>query len=195
MRDAEKLLLDDHLHRVIMKHIGTLQSWFRAVLARRRYLKLRLGVVRMQAWVRGIQARSEVRRQHLAAVLIQSCWRRWRAERHFRRVRAAALAVQCWFRARQARMQLERLRAEHPQRPRPAISFDIDKVHKVALPTFNLNDPDSLARFARSGSASDEETIEQLSSISDEEADKWDASDIDLDATFILEDTRLKLVG
>ena len=48
LRDAEKLLLDDHLHRIIMEHIYTLQHWFRSVLARRKYLKLRAGIINLQ---------------------------------------------------------------------------------------------------------------------------------------------------
>uniref|UniRef100_A0A183CYZ6 Myosin motor domain-containing protein n=1 Tax=Gongylonema pulchrum TaxID=637853 RepID=A0A183CYZ6_9BILA len=48
MRDAEKLLLDDHLHRAIMKHIETLQHWFRALLTRRRYVRLRSAIIAIQ---------------------------------------------------------------------------------------------------------------------------------------------------
>lgn len=48
MRDAEKLLLDDHLHRVIMQQILTLQGWFRTMLARKRFVKFRTGIVKLQ---------------------------------------------------------------------------------------------------------------------------------------------------
>lgn len=48
MRDSEKLLLDDHLHRVIMKHIYRLQSHFRTLLARKHYLKFRNGIIKLQ---------------------------------------------------------------------------------------------------------------------------------------------------
>uniref|UniRef100_A0A914EE04 Uncharacterized protein n=2 Tax=Acrobeloides nanus TaxID=290746 RepID=A0A914EE04_9BILA len=41
MRDAEKLLLDDHLHRVIMEHIYSLQRWFRANVQMKRLSELR----------------------------------------------------------------------------------------------------------------------------------------------------------
>lgn len=53
MRDAEKLLLDDHLHRVIMQKIVTLQQWVRAKQTRRRFMKFRQGIIRLQARVRG----------------------------------------------------------------------------------------------------------------------------------------------
>lgn len=48
MRDAEKLLFDDHLHRVIMGHIITLQRNFHTLLARKQFLKLRNGIIKFQ---------------------------------------------------------------------------------------------------------------------------------------------------
>jgi myosin-9 len=48
MRDAEKLLLDDHLHRIIIEKIVCIQRWFHAVLARRRFLRFRNGIIRLQ---------------------------------------------------------------------------------------------------------------------------------------------------
>lgn len=48
MRDAEKLLFDDHLHRVIIGHIITLQKHFRSLLARKQFLKLRNGIIVLQ---------------------------------------------------------------------------------------------------------------------------------------------------
>lgn len=58
MRDSEKLLLDDHLHRYIIEKIITIQRWFISVLARKHYLKLRNGMVKLQALVRGMIARN-----------------------------------------------------------------------------------------------------------------------------------------
>lgn len=48
MRDAEKLLLDDQLHRVILAHIQRLQSWVRTVLQRRRFLHMRESAIKIQ---------------------------------------------------------------------------------------------------------------------------------------------------
>lgn len=48
MRDQEKLLLDDHLHRQIVAHVRKLQNWFRVVAQRRRYLRAKCGIVRLQ---------------------------------------------------------------------------------------------------------------------------------------------------
>ncbi|VDO46078.1 unnamed protein product [Onchocerca flexuosa] len=48
MRDAEKLILDDHLHRAIMKHIETLQRYIHAMIIRRKYVKLRATTIAIQ---------------------------------------------------------------------------------------------------------------------------------------------------
>lgn len=48
MRDAEKLILDDQLHRTIMAHIYRLQGWFRTQLARKRFIKTRQGIIKIQ---------------------------------------------------------------------------------------------------------------------------------------------------
>lgn len=48
MRDAEKLLLDDQLHRAILTQILRLQSWFRTFILRRRFLRARIAAVKIQ---------------------------------------------------------------------------------------------------------------------------------------------------
>lgn len=51
MRDAEKLILDDHLHRVIIKHIETLQRCIQALITRRKYIKLRNTIIAIQVFI------------------------------------------------------------------------------------------------------------------------------------------------
>jgi myosin-9 len=211
MRDAEKLLLDDHLHRAIMQHICTLQRWFRTLQARRRFLKLRKGVIRMQAWVRGMCARNELRRQSLAAIFIQTAWRRYRSEQKYKRLRRIALTIQSLYRGKKAREQFDQLRAHEPtllilnnlnnnEVAKKKLAFDINRVHTISLNQFDLNDPESLAQFASKdvviSDTEEEFTEEQLSSAEDED-DIFDDTpgNIDLDATFILENTRLKLIA
>uniref|UniRef100_A0A915CWR4 Protein kinase domain-containing protein n=1 Tax=Ditylenchus dipsaci TaxID=166011 RepID=A0A915CWR4_9BILA len=86
MRDAEKLLLDDHLHRIIMDHIYKLQSYFRALLTRRRYLKMRNGIIKLQALVRGALLRISLQRKNLAALKIQCWWKRHKAQHKFQAI-------------------------------------------------------------------------------------------------------------
>ncbi|CAD5206531.1 unnamed protein product [Bursaphelenchus okinawaensis] len=208
MRDAEKLLLDDQLHRVIMGHIEKLQSWFRSVLARRRYLKMKIGMVRMQAWVRGMLARNQIRNQHMAALLIQSWWRKEEQRQKFKQIKDVVTRIQAWYRGQKFRAEFELMRKQCPKK----LKFELNKVHRIDLPSFNLNDPKFFSTFSKEeikealakdilSKEAEEAALEDtdvFSSPEDEEVDNsgnWDSSDIDLDATFILEDTKLKLIG
>uniref|UniRef100_A0A158R5X7 Myosin motor domain-containing protein n=1 Tax=Syphacia muris TaxID=451379 RepID=A0A158R5X7_9BILA len=222
MRDAEKLILDDSLHKTIMQHIETLQRWFRAVNTRRKYLRLKTDVIRLQAMIRGMFVRNRLREEAQAAVVIQSAWRRYVVRKRYKQIRTAVIAIQAAFRGHQVRQRL--LEAQR----KPPFSFEITKfIHKMELASFDLQNPESLAQFA----SSDEEDVnESLSSLDttedfndvdeeeeldDEECNgeheddndgdddsvigdfpdpSGDQLDIDLDATFILEDTKLKLI-
>ncbi|VDM63316.1 unnamed protein product [Angiostrongylus costaricensis] len=172
MRDAEKLMLDDQLHRVIMQHIDTLQRWFRMIIARKRYLRFKQGIVKIQALVRGVLVRSRIRKQAYAALVIQSNYRRNREERRYRLLREAVIAVQAAYRGNQARKRL----GEIP-RSRNTGRIRVKRLQAFKLPVFDLNDPETLAAFA----------------YSDDDLDRNEKS-IELDAAFILEDTKLKLI-
>ncbi|ETN79347.1 hypothetical protein NECAME_09880 [Necator americanus] len=199
MRDAEKLVLDDHLHKVIMQHIETLQRWFRTVIARKRYLRLRQGIIKIQALVRGVMLRSRLRRQAYAALVIQSNWRRYRDEHRYKKLRTAIIAIQAAFRGNQARKRIGDIpRGQNKGKIR------LKKVQAFKLPVFDLNDPESLAAFASSddelSSEGDESTEDGLdeevsdTSVLGEMFVDLDEDAIELDATFILEDTKLKLI-
>uniref|UniRef100_A0A1I7XGK0 Myosin motor domain-containing protein n=1 Tax=Heterorhabditis bacteriophora TaxID=37862 RepID=A0A1I7XGK0_HETBA len=157
MRDAEKLILDDHLHKTIMQHIDTLQRWFRTTIARKRYLRLKQGVIRIQtlvvqAFVRGALARSKLRRQAYAALVIQTNWKRYQEQNRYHLIRDAVLALQAAYRGANARKRMEDI-LRGDQKP----AFRVTRVHAVQLPTFDLNDPESLAAFATSDDELDSE--------------------------------------
>ncbi|VDO31638.1 unnamed protein product [Brugia timori] len=225
MRDAEKLILDDHLHRVIMKHIETLQRCIQALMTRRKYIKLRNSIIGMQAAVRGMIVRNRLHEVYDAALVIQRNWKRFKVEQRYQKIRRAIVAIQAHYRGAYARKRYEKMRRESdPKKHSP--NFTITKVvRKMELVSFNLNDPESLAQFA--GSDEDEEELSIAStsvSILDEEEDgQEDAGstrssiqldrktrssvnpyechihfsvhlETELDATFILEDKKLKLV-
>jgi myosin-9 len=48
LRECEKVKLDYRLHQQIMASIVTIQRWFRAVLERARFLRLRSSVITIQ---------------------------------------------------------------------------------------------------------------------------------------------------
>lgn len=99
MRDAEKLLLDDHLHRVIMEHIYSLQRWFRSTLVRRRYIRLKSTILNLQALSRGAMVRNKIRRESFAALCIQTNWRRYCVQQNYRKILKAIVGIQSCFRA------------------------------------------------------------------------------------------------
>ncbi|WKX90047.1 hypothetical protein Q1695_009130 [Nippostrongylus brasiliensis] len=195
MRDAEKLILDDHLHRVIMQHIDTLQRWFRTIIARKRFLRLKQGIVKIQALVRGVLVRSRLRRQAYAALVIQSHWRGYREEHRYRHLRDAVIAIQAAYRGREARKRIGDIpRGQNRGRIR------VKRVQAVKLPIFDLNDPQSLAAFACSDDDLDSDDGESTEDGLDEDVSEssvlgdGDDEAIECDATFILEDTKLKLI-
>ncbi|KAL3997136.1 Myosin head (motor domain) family protein [Acanthocheilonema viteae] len=209
MRDAEKLILDDHLHRVIIKHIETLQRCIHTLMTRRKYIKLRNTVIAIQAATRGMIVRNRLHEMYDAASMIQRNWKRFKIQRNYQQIRRAVVAIQAHYRGAYARKRYEEMRRESDPKKHPP-NFTITKVvKKMGLASFNLNDPESLAQFA--GSDEDEEELSVAStnvSILDEEEDgqedaesnrssiQFDSvqSETELDATFILEDKKLKLV-
>lgn len=158
-----------------------------------------------------MRARNELRRQSLAAVFIQTAWRRFRAEKRYQQLQRIVLAIQSNFRGKIARQNFANLRStEIPlilglnnndmKKKQLEIGFDINKVHTISLNQFDLNDPESLAQFAIEGDVTDSEN--EFTDISEnDEGDVFDEeneigkSDIDLDATFIMENARLKLIA
>ncbi|MCP9259990.1 Unconventional myosin-IXb [Dirofilaria immitis] len=204
MRDAEKLILDDHLHRVIMKHIETLQRYIQTMMIRRKYIKLRAAVIAIQAATRGMILRNRLREIYNAALIIQRNWKCFKEEQKYLQIRRAVIAIQAHYRGACARKQNEK--GNDPKKRVP--NFTITKiVRKTGLASFNLNDPESLAQFA----GSDDETLSvastSLSNLDEEEDELEDAQndndavrfngaglETELDATFILEDKKLKLI-
>ncbi|KAF1769018.1 hypothetical protein GCK72_000831 [Caenorhabditis remanei] len=200
MRDAEKLILDDHLHRTIMQSIDTLQRWFRTMLARKRYLRMKEGIIKIQALIRGSIARNEVRRKALAAQTIQCNWKTYKERRKYLSTRAAVIGIQSAFRGAAIRKKIAEIPKNNGNGGVNNIKkspFRVRKVHAVNLTKFDLNDPNSLAAFALSDddSDSDKSTQDGLDDDISEESDAFQDDDaVDVDATFILEDTKLKLI-
>ncbi|PIO67489.1 phorbol esters/diacylglycerol binding domain protein [Teladorsagia circumcincta] len=162
MRDADKLILDDHLHRVIMQHIDTLQRWFRTIIARKRYLRLKQGLVKIQ-------------------VAHCSFENSFDANEGFYSGAGKGLG----------------------DIPRQRGRIRVKRVQAVKLPVFDLDNPQSLAVFGLSDDddlESDEDDGESTQDGLDEDVSESsvlgdiDDEAIELDATFILEDTKLKLI-
>ncbi|RZF47002.1 hypothetical protein LSTR_LSTR015076, partial [Laodelphax striatellus] len=71
LRECEKLKLDYRLHQQIVASIVAIQRWFRALLERRRFLRLRKAVVTLQSYWRmylGQKCLAQLRQMQSAAV-------------------------------------------------------------------------------------------------------------------------------
>ncbi|XP_062888423.1 si:zfos-588f8.1 isoform X2 [Mobula hypostoma] len=74
MKESERQKLQDVLHREVMRKILLLQSWFRTVLERKRFLRMRRAAITIQAHFRSVLVRLALQRLN-AANLIQLVWR------------------------------------------------------------------------------------------------------------------------
>ncbi|XP_059494404.1 unconventional myosin-IXb-like [Stegostoma tigrinum] len=76
MKETERQKLQDILHKEVIRKILLLQTWFRAVLDRRRFLKSKQAATTIQVHFRSYLLRSALRRCR-AASMIQAAWRRY----------------------------------------------------------------------------------------------------------------------
>ncbi|XP_069783927.1 unconventional myosin-IXb isoform X2 [Narcine bancroftii] len=91
MKESERQKLQDVLHREVMRKILLLQNWFRAVLERRRFLRMRQAVITIQAHCRSFLVRLALQRLSAASV-IQLIWRGYLQRRaYLKQVRAIKL--------------------------------------------------------------------------------------------------------
>ncbi|XP_072450556.1 unconventional myosin-IXb isoform X3 [Chiloscyllium punctatum] len=91
MKETERQKLQDILHKEVIRKILLLQTWFRAVLDRRRFLKSRQAAITIQVCFRSYLVRLALRRVRAAAVIL-GAWRRYVQRRDLRqKIQAMAL--------------------------------------------------------------------------------------------------------
>ncbi|NWQ62008.1 MYO9B protein, partial [Neopipo cinnamomea] len=120
MKEAERQILQDTLHKEVIRKIILLQSWLRMVLERRRFLRTRQAAVVLQACWRSRCVRMALQRNN-AAIEIQAAWRRCRQRKRFLQHRRRICLLQALVRGHLARkryqeMAVERQKAEEKQR-------------------------------------------------------------------------------
>uniref|UniRef100_A0A8C3UGP0 Myosin IXB n=1 Tax=Catharus ustulatus TaxID=91951 RepID=A0A8C3UGP0_CATUS len=120
MKEAERQILQDTLHKEVIRKIILLQSWLRMVLERRRFLRLRQAAVVLQACWRSRCVRMALQRNN-AAIDIQAAWRRHRQRKRFLQLRSRVCLLQALLRGhlqrkRYQKMLLEKQKAEEKQR-------------------------------------------------------------------------------
>lgn len=122
MKEAERQILQDTLHKEVIRKIILLQSWLRMVLERRRFLKMRQAAVVLQV-SSGItnlivlttnkQTLScntlylEVSLPHFQNLSLQACWRSRCVRMALQRNNAAIEIQAAWRRHRQRKRFLQ----------------------------------------------------------------------------------------
>ncbi|XP_065508474.1 unconventional myosin-IXb isoform X2 [Caloenas nicobarica] len=120
MKEAERQVLQDTLHKEVIRKIILLQSWLRMVLERRRFLRTRQAAIVLQACWRSRCVRMALQRNN-AAVEIQSAWRRYRERKRYLEQRRRICLLQAVVRGhlqrkRFQKMVMEKQKAEEKQR-------------------------------------------------------------------------------
>ncbi|XP_054661245.1 unconventional myosin-IXb isoform X2 [Grus americana] len=120
MKEAERQILQDTLHKEVIRKIILLQSWLRMVLERRRFLRTRQAAIVLQACWRSRCVRMVLQRNN-AATYIQSAWRRYRERKCYLQQKRRICLVQAVVRGhlqrkRFQKMATEKQKAEEKQR-------------------------------------------------------------------------------
>uniref|UniRef100_A0A8B9TK41 Myosin IXB n=1 Tax=Anas platyrhynchos TaxID=8839 RepID=A0A8B9TK41_ANAPL len=120
MKEAERQILQETLHKEVIRKIILLQSWLRMVLERRRFLRTRQAAIVLQACWRSRCVRRSLQRNN-AAVYIQSVWRRYREQKYYLQQKKRICLMQAMVRGhlqrkRFQKMAIEKQKAEEEQR-------------------------------------------------------------------------------
>ncbi|XP_074894061.1 unconventional myosin-IXb isoform X10 [Buteo buteo] len=120
MKEAERQILQDTLHKEVIRKIILLQSWLRMVLERRRFLRTRQAAIVLQAYWRSRCVRMALQRNN-AAIYIQSAWRRYRERKCYLQQKKRICLLQAMVRGhlqrkRFQKMAIEKQKAEEKQR-------------------------------------------------------------------------------
>ncbi|XP_050842145.1 unconventional myosin-IXb isoform X3 [Serinus canaria] len=170
MKEAERQILQDTLHKEVIRKIILLQSWLRMVLERRRFLRMRQAAVVLQACWRSRCVRMALQRNN-AAIEIQAAWRRHRQRKHFLQLRRRLCLLQALVRGhlqrkRYQKMVLERQKAEEEQRE---MQGDEDKEQDTSK-TYNTDEDKS--KDEQSEQATDELPVKHKSETDQAVEDK-----------------------
>ncbi|XP_041367346.1 unconventional myosin-IXAa-like isoform X3 [Gigantopelta aegis] len=105
LRESEKILLDEALHRAIMERVIKIQRWAKTILERQNFIRLLSAVLTLQKYIRRFIAQRTLTklREERAALVIQTWYRARSVQRQYRRYRAKVILVQTACRGHLAR--------------------------------------------------------------------------------------------
>ncbi|XP_067329620.1 unconventional myosin-IXb isoform X1 [Anolis sagrei] len=111
MKEAARQVLQDTLHKEVIRKIVVLQSWLRMVLERRRFLRMLQAALTLQACWRSYRIRRALEKEN-AAVYIQSTWRGYRQRKSFRQCKRRICLLQALARGRLQRKRFHQMVAD-----------------------------------------------------------------------------------
>ncbi|XP_074834075.1 unconventional myosin-IXb isoform X2 [Carettochelys insculpta] len=111
MKEAERQMLQDILHKEVIRKIVLLQSWLRMVLDRRHFLRMRQATITLQTYWRSYRNRKALERTN-AAIYIQSVWRGYRERESYHQLRKRISLVQALVRGHLQRKRFQQMIAE-----------------------------------------------------------------------------------
>uniref|UniRef100_A0A8C4YIV3 Myosin IXB n=1 Tax=Gopherus evgoodei TaxID=1825980 RepID=A0A8C4YIV3_9SAUR len=114
MKEAERQMLQDTLHKEVIRKIVLLQSWLRMVLERRHFLRMRQATITLQTCWRSYRIRRALERTN-AAIYIQSVWRRYRERESYHQQRRRISLVQALVRGHLQRKRFQQMIVEKQQ--------------------------------------------------------------------------------
>uniref|UniRef100_A0A069DY68 Putative myosin class v heavy chain n=1 Tax=Panstrongylus megistus TaxID=65343 RepID=A0A069DY68_9HEMI len=109
MRECEKVKLDYRLHQQIMASIITIQRWFRSVLERASFLRLKAAAITIQAYWRMVLVQQQKRQWTMSASKIQRAWRSHINSAWYRKLRTSAIVFQAHVRGYLVRRKIKDL--------------------------------------------------------------------------------------
>ncbi|KYO41882.1 hypothetical protein Y1Q_0013874 [Alligator mississippiensis] len=111
MKEPERQVLQEALHKEVIRKIIRLQSWLRMVLERRRFLRMRQAAITLQACWRSYCVRRALERKN-AAVYIQSVWRGYRERKSYCQQKRQISLVQALVRGHLQRKRFQQMLVE-----------------------------------------------------------------------------------
>ncbi|KAL7992874.1 hypothetical protein Chor_017130 [Crotalus horridus] len=98
MKEVTRQVLQDTLHKEVIRKIIVLQSWLRMVLERRRFLRTRQAAITLQACWRSYYVGRRALEKENAAIYIQSVWRGYRERKSYQQQKKRVSLLQALVR-------------------------------------------------------------------------------------------------
>ncbi|XP_034293501.1 unconventional myosin-IXb isoform X3 [Pantherophis guttatus] len=115
MKEATRQMLQDTLHKEVIRKIIVLQSWLRMVLERRRFLRTRQAAITLQACWRSYCVVRRALEKENAAIYIQSVWRGYRERKSYQQQKRRICLLQALARGYLQRKRFHQMITEKKQ--------------------------------------------------------------------------------